>query len=1117
MDASKDDKEAKAAVPGAPPPLAVPPGGQVGHQSERRSAKRISVLSAPDKLLEPGKSFGITLYELKVLMGNYGRRSVKALYELGGIEVLCARLRTDSAEGLKDTEQLLKLRKEFFGSNQLPTEEPIPFRVFLLEAMKDYVLYMLTFVAALSMVTFIIKSSMGHAGHEWVDGLAIFFCVVATSLTNAVNDYSRHRKFRSLKTRLVHDKEFSVVRNDSAQQIPVEEILVGDVCLLKAGDRIPADGVLIQGTHLTIDESAMTGISDSVKKDERRDVFLLSGTHVMNGIGRMVVTGVGVNSQAGIHLLAEWHEENIFRRHVDATSLAHQSSTVSDHMFPAERPMNENLDHDSYLQKKLSLVAVKISYVATALAVVVTLILILRFTATQYSFNDDRFEVVSFLGYTMHFIFIGVSILLVAIPEGLPMSIAIGLTYTVKQMLKDNCLVRHINACEKMGNATSICCDKTGVLTTNRMAVVQAFISQVPWRTIPQFELLPKTVGELIVESIAYNCSYISNVIPSDRIGALPSYVGNRTECALLRFSLNLGQDYHSLRKKIPEEDLVHVYPFDSERKMMSTVIQTERGYRVFTKGATEVILAKCSRFHAEDSAVKPMTEKDLKSFLYKVNNPMANDGLRTIAIAYRDFRDKYECWEDEKEVVKDMILLCILGIEDPIRPEAPVAIRQCQEAGVTVRMLTGDNIHTAHAIAVKCGILEKDDNHLVLDSKTFNKRIRGEQGVIDQRLMDKIWPNLRVLARCSSKDKYTLVKGILESNFNNKSEVVAVIGRETRDALVLKRSDIGFGLNMTGTDVTKESCDIILLDDSFGSILKALLWGRNLYDNFCKFLQFQAIISLTAVTLTVACAFTFNNSPFATIQLVYINVSMNLIASMVLATENPNEAIIYRPPYGRNYPIITKKLLVNILGHSMYQMCILFVLVYYGERIFKVPSGRQDSAGDIIPTQHFTIVFNVFALFNLFNLLNCTKINNQRNIFKGFLDNHFLVLVWVSLLIVQFLIVQYGHDIFLTKRLNSQQWQWCLAIAASIFVWHQILLTIQYYYREQLREELDYRAPEVVLEQDRGNYPREENRPREMWSNAINEARIKIRIVKMWKKLVDNKDETEDTQVSKV
>lgn len=437
-----------------------------------------------------------------------------------------------------------------------------------------------------------------------------------------------------------------------------------------------------------------------------------------------------------------------------------------------------------------------------------------------------------------------------------------------------------------------------------------------------------------------------SKLQPSETPGGPTMQVGNKTECSLLGYVIGLGRDYQTKRNEIPEDKLYKVYTFNSVRKNMSTVIELPRkeGFRVFCKGASEIVLKKCMFIYGRDGKLERFSKEEQDRMVKSVIEPMAMDGLRTICIAFKDYvrrkpTSPHEVqietepnWDDEDAIVSRLTCLCVVGIEDPVRPEVPGAIRRCQKAGITVRMVTGDNVNTARSIAMKCGIIKPGDDFLVLEGKEFNRRIRDANGEVNQQLFDKVWPRLRVLARSSPSDKYVLVKHIIESKLNPNREVVAVTGDGTNDGPALKKADVGFAMGIAGTDVAKEASDIILTDDNFSSIVKAVMWGRNVYDSIAKFLQFQLTVNVVAVIVAFVGACAIEDSPLKAVQMLWVNLIMDTLASLALATEMPTTSLLTRKPYGRTKPLISRTMFKNIVGHAVYQLVIVFSLLFAGE-----------------------------------------------------------------------------------------------------------------------------------------------------------------------------------------
>ncbi|CAG5132882.1 unnamed protein product, partial [Candidula unifasciata] len=724
-----------------------------------------------------------------------------------------------------------------------------------------------------------------------------------------------------------------------------------------------------------------------------------------------------------------------------------------------EHKVKSSRKEKSVLQSKLTRLAIQIGYAGTAIAVLTVVILIVQFCIQEFvirgktwTATDTTRNIEIFVKYFI----IGVTVLVVAVPEGLPLAVTLALAYSVKKMMHDNNLVRHLDACETMGNATAICSDKTGTLTTNRMTVVQSYIAKNYYKSVPDFQAINSKLGQLILESIAVNCGYTSK-IEENPDGGHPKQLGNKTECALLGFVLAMKQSYEKIREKYPEEKLVKVYTFNSDRKSMSSVIkvdQREDVYRLFCKGASEVVVKKCSFILDSQGVAQPFSVKEQERVVSEVIEPMASDGLRTICLAYKDFVTNDKAvneeslqgvnWDDEAKVLSNLTCLCIVGIEDPVRDEVPEAIQKCQRAGITVRMVTGDNVNTARSIASKCGILRPGEDGLVLEGKEFNRRVRDQSGEVSQELMDKVWPTLRVLARSTPQDKYILVKGIIDSKHGKTRQVVAVTGDGTNDGPALKKADVGFAMGISGTDVAKEASDIILTDDNFTSIVKAVMWGRNVYDSIAKFLQFQLTVNVVAVLVAFFGACIINDSPLKAIQMLWVNLIMDTLASLALATELPTDELLRRKPYGRTKALISRTMAKNIIWHAIYQLVVIAVLLFEGAKLLDVDDGINDIEDvHAPPSVHFTMIFNTFVFMTLFNEVNARKIHNQHNIFEGICTNPIFIGIWFGTAFAQVIIIEFGGVAFHTTGLNASQWLWCVFLGFGTLLWGQIATLI--------------------------------------------------------------------------
>ncbi|NP_001399984.1 plasma membrane calcium-transporting ATPase 1 isoform 13 [Homo sapiens] len=947
--------------------------------------------------------FGITLAELRALMELRSTDALRKIQEsYGDVYGICTKLKTSPNEGLSGNPADLERREAVFGKNFIPPKKPKTFLQLVWEALQDVTLIILEIAAIVSLGLSFYQPPEGDnalcgevsVGEEegegetgWIEGAAILLSVVCVVLVTAFNDWSKEKQFRGLQSRIEQEQKFTVIRGGQVIQIPVADITVGDIAQVKYGDLLPADGILIQGNDLKIDESSLTGESDHVKKSLDKDPLLLSDKKQDGAI-----------------------ENRNKAKAQDGAAMEMQplkSEEGGDGDEKDKKKANLPKKEKSVLQGKLTKLAVQIGKAGLLMSAITVIILVLYFVIDTFWVQKRPWLAECtpiYIQYFVKFFIIGVTVLVVAVPEGLPLAVTISLAYSVKKMMKDNNLVRHLDACETMGNATAICSDKTGTLTMNRMTVVQAYINEKHYKKVPEPEAIPPNILSYLVTGISVNCAYTSKILPPEKEGGLPRHVGNKTECALLGLLLDLKRDYQDVRNEIPEEALYKVYTFNSVRKSMSTVLKNSDGsYRIFSKGASEIILKKCFKILSANGEAKVFRPRDRDDIVKTVIEPMASEGLRTICLAFRDFPagEPEPEWDNENDIVTGLTCIAVVGIEDPVRPEVPDAIKKCQRAGITVRMVTGDNINTARAIATKCGILHPGEDFLCLEGKDFNRRIRNEKGEIEQERIDKIWPKLRVLARSSPTDKHTLVKGIIDSTVSDQRQVVAVTGDGTNDGPALKKADVGFAMGIAGTDVAKEASDIILTDDNFTSIVKAVMWGRNVYDSISKFLQFQLTVNVVAVIVAFTGACITQDSPLKAVQMLWVNLIMDTLASLALATEPPTESLLLRKPYGRNKPLISRTMMKNILGHAFYQLVVVFTLLFAGEKFFDIDSGRNAPL-HAPPSEHYTIVFNTFVLMQLFNEINARKIHGERNVFEGIFNNAIFCTIVLGTFVVQ-------------------------------------------------------------------------------------------------------------------
>eukprot|EP00051_Salpingoeca_urceolata_P008421 m.105824 g.105824 ORF g.105824 m.105824 type:complete len:715 (+) comp15742_c0_seq2:1-2145(+) len=601
--------------------------------------------------------------------------------------------------------------------------------------------------------------------------------------------------------------------------------------------------------------------------------------------------------------------------------------------------------------------------------------------------------------------------------------------------MKDNNLVRRLDACETMGGATTICSDKTGTLTQNKMTVIRGWLLGQEFGPDSPFHATAH--ASPLLQGIAINST--ASLTTGDDGNA--RFVGNKTECALLEFATSLDKSFDAdeLRHSLPT---AAVYAFSSERKNMATSIFTDgkplpdnfdtpsfpdREITFHVKGASEVVLSMCGSVLQADGSVGVL-DGPLRETLTQHIQSMAEDSLRTLAIAYKT-SDSARDWTLDGEDA-GLVIFGIVGIRDPLRPDVPDAVAKCQRAGIVVRMLTGDNIITAKHIAEACGIYDPAADHICMEGPQFRELSREE--------LDRIAPKLRVMARCSPTDKLTLVAAL-----QRHREVVAVTGDGVNDGPALKKADVGFSMGIAGTDVAKEASAIVLLDDSFASVVSAVRWGRGVFDNVRKFLQFQLTVNFTAILFLFIVIIAdpdgrAESAPLKSVQLLWVNLIMDTLAAVALATETAKETVLLNKPYDKNEPLLTAYSARRMIMQVVMQTATFLVVLYAGEDWFsshKDPLSADDQEAQF-GREHYTVAFNVFVFSQLFNEINSRKLKPALNVFKGLGSHQLFVVVWVFAFAVQVMLVTFGGSFSKTTPLSIYQWLGCVGVGMLPLVW---------------------------------------------------------------------------------
>ncbi|OVA07520.1 Cation-transporting P-type ATPase [Macleaya cordata] len=941
----------------------------------REAGERADVVS-PSKPATPSGDYGIGPDQLSSITRD---NDLAALEEIGGVNEIAELLKTNLDKGISGDDVDILSRKNTFGSNTYPRKKPRSFWMFLWEAWQDLTLIILIIAAAASLGLGI-KSEGLKKG--WYDGGSIAFAVLLVIVVTAVSDYRQSLQFQNLneEKRNIH---MEVIRGGKRVAVSIFDIVVGDVVPLKIGDQVPADGVLIAGHSLAIDESSMTGESKIVQKDRKRP-FMMSGCKVADGYGTMLVTGVGINTEWGL-LMAS---------------------------------ISEDTGEETPLQVRLNGVATFVGIVGLLVALFVLIVLLIRYF-TGHSKNPDgsiqfvkgKTSASNAFDGTIKIITVAVTIVVVAVPEGLPLAVTLTLAYSMRKMMADKALafelhVRRLSACETMGSATTICSDKTGTLTLNQMTVVEAYIGGKKIDQPDKTAQLSPTAESLLIEGIAQNTT--GSVFTSE--GGEVEISGSPTEKAILSWGVKLGMKFDEIRS---QSSVLHVFPFNSEKKRGGLALKLpDSQVHIHWKGAAEIVLASCASYLDADGSIKPMDENKVMYFKKAIGD-MASSSLRCVAFAYRSY-DIEKVPNDEELLAQwvipdnDLVLLAIVGLKDPCRPGVKDAVQLCTKAGVKVRMVTGDNIQTAKAIALECGILDSDAEATtpnLIEGKVFREMSESER--------EEVAGKISVMGRSSPNDKLLLVKAL-----KKRGHVVAVTGDGTNDAPALNEADIGLAMGIQGTEVAKESSDIIILDDNFASVVKVVRWGRSVYANIQKFIQFQLTVNVAALIINVVAAVSSGEVPLNAVQLLWVNLIMDTLGALALATEPPTDHLMDRPPVGRREPLITNIMWRNLLVQAIYQVSVLLVLNFQGISILHLKHDRTDHAIKV----RNTLIFNAFVLCQIFNEFNARK-PDEFNVFPGVHKNHLFMGIIAITLVLQVIIIFFLGKFTQTVRLSWKLW----------------------------------------------------------------------------------------------
>lgn len=852
------------------------------------------------------------------------------------------------------TDEQVKQSREQHGKNVLTPPQRTSLWKLYLDKYRDPIIQILLVAAFVSLILAFIEKN-------FMETIGIFVAVFLATTVGFYFERDAAKKF-NLLTALSEEQPVKVRRNGKVMEIPRHDVVVGDVVLVEVGDEVPADGELIVCNDLQINESTLTGEPVTEKSLEGggdgaypRNVILRS-TMVMNGRGEFVVTAVGDATEIG----------KVAKKSTEQTSV--------------ETPLHMQLDK----------LAKMISKVGSVVSVAAFFIFLIHDILTNPAWGGkDYFYMAEIV---LKYFMMAVTLIVMAVPEGLPMAITLSLALNMRRMLKSNNLVRKLHACETMGAVTVICTDKTGTLTQNKMQVSALELKQ----------------GDetLLDTAIALNSTAELN-------DGKP--IGNPTESALLLWLDAQGKDYEELRKQVI---VLKQLPFSTERKMMATLAEVDGETYLFVKGAPEIVMKKCI---IEDRMLK-QTAEELDEWQHKA--------MRTLAFAYKKIETSImrTSRTSTAEVValldaNDLQLQAIAAIADPIRPDVPAAVQECRHAGIEVKVVTGDTAATALEIGKQIGVFEDEPENIGADGSMTSldqQMITGEQweALSDEEAYERA-KDIRVMSRARPTDKQRLV-----AMLQKRGEVVAVTGDGTNDAPALHYAHVGLSLG-SGTSVAKEASDMTLLDDSFKSIANAVMWGRSLYRNLQRFLFFQLVVNVAALLLVLGGSVIGTEMPLTVTQILWVNLIMDTFAALALASLPPSHEVMKEKPRKASDFIINKSIGFGILFCGIVFFLVMFALLVYCER-------RGKGGVDV---HELTMFFTTFVMIQFWNLFNAKALMSHHTAFRHFLKDKGMILVLVLVLVGQWIIVTFGGEMFRTTPLSLHEWLLIVG-STSVVLW---------------------------------------------------------------------------------
>ena len=859
------------------------------------------------------------------------------------------------------------------GANVMSPPPKDPLWKQFLEKFEDPLIIILLIAGALSIgISCYEYWGLGEGAGVFFEPIGIFIAILLATGLAFYFELRADKEF-SLLNQVNDDEPVTVIRGGDVMQVARKEIVVGDIVILNTGEEIPADGTLLESSSLSVDESTLTGeplcSKTTVEADFDPDAtfpsnHVMKGTKVMEGHGVMEVTAVGDATENG----------KVF----EAAQIDNSVKT----------PLNQQLDG-------LGDLITKISYVIAGLIVVGRVIM-------YFASND--FEFIKFLAYLLQTLMIAVTLVVVAVPEGLPMAVTLSLAYSMRRMLRTNNLVRKMHACETMGATTVICTDKTGTLTENQMRVYQT-----RFYGLKDQQLASDVLSDIVAEGIAANSTAQLDLENPER----PQVLGNPTEGALLLWLRSQGKDYRELKNKI---EALQEIPFSTERKYMATVVKNADGRRIlYVKGAPEIVFGMCAEY--PEGVTKEGVDAQLLAY--------QQQAMRTLGFAYQVLEAGEEVISDGKLHAKRLTFVGIVAISDPVRADVPAAVEEVMDAGIQVKIVTGDTPATAREIGRQIGLWKDTDSDEAIITGTEFAELTDDE-------LDKRVQKLKIISRARPMDKKRLVESL-----QRLDEVVAVTGDGTNDAPALKAAHVGLSMG-DGTSVAKEASDITIVDNSFASIGRAVMWGRSLYQNIQRFILFQMTVNVAACLIVLAGAFMGTESPLTVTQMLWVNLIMDTFAAMALASLPPSSSVMREKPRDRNAFIINRPMWWSIVGVGGIFFVLLFVLLWIFEHadITSLTDlcSLQLGGNTGLSAYELSLFFTIFVFLQFWNLFNARAFETGRSAFH-FKNCSGFVLIAAVILFGQIGIVSVGGEFFNVTPLKLTDWLIIIG-STSLVLW---------------------------------------------------------------------------------